>query len=178
MKRTRAALLATLLVAAIYVAGQALAAVPNVEAITFLSFVAGYLLGPLTGALVAGAGMGAHSLFNVMGSVAPPVWIAQIAAYAGVGMMGGLVGPALARMRPLLALPVAGITGALLVLIYQVVINAVSYFVFASGVRVWVYVWGGILFGGVQVLWNAALFLVMPATLRILAPQRREVASS
>ena len=93
MRATRITLLACLLTALMYAAGQALAGIPNVEAITLLAFTSGDLLGPLRGALVGGAGMGAHSLFNVMGATPPPVWITQIACYALVGFCGGAIGP-------------------------------------------------------------------------------------
>ncbi|HEX5131990.1 MAG TPA: hypothetical protein VFX92_05845 [Candidatus Krumholzibacteria bacterium] len=178
MKNTRAVLLATLLTALVYVAGQVLAAIPNVELVTFLAFVAGFLLGPLLGAVVGGAGMAAHSLFNVMGMVAPPVWIAQWGAYALVGVAGALAGPWIAGMRRRgLAAVVSGVTGAALVLFYQAVVNAVSFVTFASGISVWVYVWGGIAFAALQMIWNAALFaaLLVP-TLHVLARYRRELA--
>jgi hypothetical protein len=180
MKRTRAALLSALLTALVFVAGQALAGVPNIELVTFLVFVAGYLLGPVLGAVVGAAGMGAHSLLNVMGAVAPPVWIAQWLCYAVVGVVGGLAGPGLARIRSRgVAAVVAALTGAALALFYQLAVNAVGFFAFSAGVSVWVYVWGGILFGVVQVAWNACLFLLaMPPTLRVLAPYRREMADT
>ncbi len=179
MKSTRAALLATLLTALVFVAGQALAGIPNVELVTFLVFVAGYLLGPALGAVVGGAGMAAHSLLNVMGAVAPPVWISQWLCYAGVGVAGGLVGPPLARISHRgLAAVLAAATGAALVIVYQLAVNAAAFYTFSSDVSVWVYVWGGVVFGVVHVAWNAALFFAaLRPTLRVLAPYRREVTA-
>jgi len=178
MKRTRAALLSALLTALVFVAGQALAGVPNVEVVTVLVFVSGYLLGPVRGALVGAAGMGAHSLFNVMGAVVPPVWAAQVVCYAVVGVVGGVAGPVLARMRRrVLAALLASATGVGMVLFYQVVINAVTYFFFSSGVSVWVYVWGGIAFASVQVACNAVLFLFVPSMLRVLSRHRAELVA-
>jgi hypothetical protein len=179
MKRTRAALLSALLSALVFVAGQALAGIPNVELVTFVVFVSGYLLGPRLGAVVGAAGMGAHSLLNVMGAVAPPIWISQWFCYAIVGVTGGLVGPALARVeRHGVAALLAALTGGVLVLFYQLVVNAISFVTFASGVSIWVYVWGGLAFAAVQVAWNAAAFTFMPATLRVLARYRRELAAT
>jgi hypothetical protein len=179
MKRTRAALLSALLTAVVFAAGQALAAVPNVELVTVLVFLAGYLLGPALGSLVGAAGMGAHSLFNVMGAVAPPVWAAQVLCYALVGAMGGVAGPPLARVRRRApAALLAATIGAGLALFYQLSINAVTFFLFSSGVSVRVYLWGGIAFGAVQVAWNAAVFLFVPAMLRVLARHRRELAAT
>lgn len=180
MKRTRAALLSALLTALVFVAGQALAGIPNVELLTFLVFVSGYLLGPLLGALVGAAGMGAHSLFNVMGAVALPVWVSQWVCYALVGLAGGVAGPWLARIpRRGVAAVLAAATGVVLVIFYQLAVNAVAFLAFSSGVSVWVYVWGGIVFGAIQVLWNAVVFVfAVPPTLRVLAPYRRELAAT
>jgi len=178
MKNTRVALLMALLTAMVFVAGQALAGVPNVELVTFLSFVSGYLLGPLFGGIVGACGMAAHSLFNVMGAVVAPVWVAQIICYALVGAAGGVIGPAIARARTRVVAPIAaGLSGAGLTVVYQIVVNAVSYYAFASDVSVWVFIWGGIAFGAVQIAWNAALFFtVVPPTVRVLARYRREIA--
>ncbi len=178
MRTTRIALLTTLLTAMVYVAGQALAGVPNVELVTFLSFAAGYLLGAGPGAVVGACGMAAHSLFNVMGAVPPPVWIAQIACYALIGATGGWVGPALLRVgNRLVASVLAALTGALLTLVYQGVVNAISFFVFTSDVTVWAFVWGGVAFAAVQFAWNAALFFAaLCPTLRVLSRFRDEVA--
>ncbi len=179
MKRTRAALLSALMTAIVFVAGQSLAGIPNVELVTFLVFVAGYLLGPVGGAVVGAAGMGAHSLFNVMGVVVPPVWLAQVFCYALVGVAGAVAGPRLARVEaaPLAAI-LAALTGTVLVLFYQIAVNAVAYLTFATGVSLRVYVFGGIAFAAVHIVWNAALFLAaVPPTLRVLSRQRRELAA-
>ena len=177
MRTTRLVLLASLLVAMIYAAGQALAGIPNIELITALAFVAGYLLGPWLGAGVGAAGMGAHSLFNVLGAVAPPVWVAQMACFALIGASGGIVGPKLARVGSRTRAAVwSALTGAALVLIYQVAVNAVAFYTFTNDVDVWVYVWGGIAFGAVQVGWNVVVFgVAMPPMLRVLARYRREL---
>lgn len=176
MKRTRLLLLASLLVAMIYATGAALAGVPNIELVTALTFLAGYLLGPALGALVGAAGMGAHSLFNPLGAVVAPVWLTQMAAYALVGWAGGVWGPKLARMRNSYAAVAGAALGALLVLIYQIAVNAVAFYTFTNDVDVWVYVWGGIAFGAVQLVWNAVVFgVAAPPMLRVLARQRRQL---
>jgi hypothetical protein len=177
MRTTRVTLLACLLSALMYAAGQAFAGIPNVEVVTFLAFLSGYLLGPLVGAATAGAGMGAHSLFNAMGPAPPPVWVAQVACYALVGLAGARIGPWIARSdaRTGPALAAAG-AGAVLSLFYQIVVNAVSFVTFASGVKLWTYVWAGVAFGAIQVVWNAALFFAAaPPIMRVLARFRREL---
>jgi len=177
MRTTRLVLLASLLVATMFAAGQALAGIPNVELVTALAFVSGYLLGPALGAAVGAAGMGAHSLFNVLGAVAPPVWIAQVACYGLVGWVGGMAGPRLARVRSRVrAALLAALTGAALILVYQVVVNGVAFYTFTSDVEVWTYVWAGVAFGAIQVVWNAMTFgVAMPPMLRVLARHRREL---
>ncbi|HEU4929869.1 MAG TPA: hypothetical protein VFU38_08560 [Candidatus Krumholzibacteria bacterium] len=176
MKHTRLFLLASLLVAVIYASGAALAGVPNIELITALAFVSGYLLGPGLGALVGAAGMGAHSLFNPLGAVAPPVWVSQMAAFALIGWAGGVWGPKIARMRIPRAAVVSAMLGVLLVLIYQIAVNVVAFYTFTSDVDVWVYVWGGIAFGVVQLTWNAVVFgVAVPPMLRVLARHRRQM---
>jgi hypothetical protein len=56
-------------------------------------------------------------------------------------------------------------------------VNIVSFWTFAARVPLWTYVWGGIAFAAVQIVWNAALFFVtLPPTLRVLARIRRELS--
>jgi hypothetical protein len=178
MRATRITLLACLLTALIYAAGVALAGVPNVEAITLLVFLSGYLLGPWWGMVVGGAGMGAHSLFNVMGAAPPPVWAGQIVCYALVGLCGAWLGPRIARIQARTAQGIAAaVTGVLLVFLYQSVANVVSFFSFAANVTLWKYLWGGLAFAAIQLVWNAALFFVaVPPALHVLARARRELA--
>jgi LytS/YehU family sensor histidine kinase len=170
-------LLACLLTALVYAAGEALAGIPNVEVITLLIFIAGFLLGPWWGIVVGAAGMGAHSLFNALGTVAPPVWISQAVCYACVGFCGAWIGPRIAALgsRTAQSLAAAG-TGVVLVVIYQVVVNVVSFSTFAAHVPLWTYVWGGLAFAAIQIVWNAALFFVtLPPTLKVLGKARREL---
>jgi hypothetical protein len=177
MRTTRLLLLASLLVAMMYATGQALAGIPNVELITALAFISGYLLGPVLGAVVGAAGMGAHSLFNVLGAVAPPILLAQVLCFALIGFAGAVVGPMVARVRNRTrAALLAAATGVALVFIYQLAVNVTAFYTFTSDVDVWVYVWGGIAFAAVHLGWNAAVFgAAVPPMLRVLARYRREL---
>jgi hypothetical protein len=178
MRATRITLLACLLTALMYAGGQALAGVPNVEVITLLAFISGYLLGRWWGAVVGGAGMAAHSLFNALGTVAPPVWIAQVVSYAWVGFCGAWLGPRIARISARTAQAMAAaVVAVLLTFIYQLIVNVVSFWSFAAHVPLWTYVWGGLAFAAIQVVWNAALFFVtLPPMLRVLGRARRELS--
>jgi hypothetical protein len=108
--------------------------------------------------------MGTQSLFNVMGAVAVPVWLVQVGCYALIGCAGGIVGPKLSRGGGRARVAVlSALTGAALVFVYQIVVNVVAFYTFTNDVDVWVYVWGGIAFGAVQVGWNVVVFgVAMP----------------
>jgi hypothetical protein len=177
MRATRITLLACLLTALVYAAGEALAGVPNVEVITLLVFVSGFLLGPWWGAVVGGAGMGAHSLFNALGTAAPPVWVTQVLCYAFTGFCGAWIGPRIAALGTRTAQSLASAAaGIALVVFYQLAVNVASFVAFAAHVPLWTYVWGGLAFAAIQVVWNAALFFVtLPPSLKVLARARREL---
>lgn len=176
MKTTQRTLLASLLIALTIAAGYALAAVPNVELVTLLAFLSGFLLGPAYGALVGGAAMAGHSMFNVMGAAVPPILVAQSACYALIGVAGALVGPYLRRMAPAPAAIAAAVCAALLVTLYQVVVNVVSFYTFASETVLWVYLWGGLAFSSIHIAWNTALFaVVLRPTLAVLDRHRLDL---
>jgi len=177
MRSTRITLLACLLTALIYAAGEALAGIPNVEVVTLLTFISGFLLGPWWGMVVGAAGMGAHSLFNALGTVAPPVWLSQVVCYALIGFCGAWLGPRIAALRTRTAQALlSAATGLVLVTLYQLVVNTVSFSAFAANVPLWTYVWGGLAFAAIQMVWNAALFFVaLPPTLKVLDRPRRQL---
>ena len=81
---TKAAMLIALAVAL----GYLLAAVPNVEAISAVSFFSGYLLGAATGALVGGVSILLFSVLNPLGPSFPLVLAAQVLMMALIGMCG------------------------------------------------------------------------------------------
>jgi hypothetical protein len=103
------------LVAAGIALGYLLAAVPNVEGISAVSFFAGYRLGARLGCLVGGLTMGLFSLFNPLGPPVPHVLAAQV---VGTGIIGasGRLWRELAWRLPLGAL-LAGAMGAGLTLL-------------------------------------------------------------
>ncbi|MFH1312826.1 MAG: hypothetical protein ABIJ00_06320 [Candidatus Eisenbacteria bacterium] len=70
--------------------GYILAAVPNVEAISVVSFVSGYLLGGRSGAVVGGLSMLLFSVFNPLGPPVPAVLGAQVLLMAVIGSSGHL----------------------------------------------------------------------------------------
>lgn len=176
MKRTRIVLLGSLLVALTVAAGQALAGIPNIELMTFLIFVSGFLLGPKLGGVVGVCAMGAHSLFNWLGPAALPVWVAQIVCYGLVGVIGGIAGPRVVRARALPAAVMGGALGAALTFGYQLLVNTATFFVYTNDAGLWPFIWAGVAFAAVQVVWNTGLFFVsLRPTLAVLEQFRAEL---
>lgn len=177
MNSTRRALLASLLIALTVASGQALAGIPNIELVTVLVFVSGFLLGRRAGAIVGAVSAGAHSLFNVMGAAAPPVLAAQIVGYGAIGVVGATAGPAMMRLRrrPLQAVT-AALVGAACNLGYLTLVSVATYFTFTTSDTLLVFIWGGITFTAIGVAWNAAVFAVaVPSMIRVLEHFRREL---
>jgi len=160
MKTTRHTVLATLLVTLGVTVGQAFAGVPNVELVTFVVVVSGYLLGSLLGAVVGGTTIAIHSVFNAFGAAPPPVLVAQVVAYALIGVVGSPLGRLVVRLGRSSGAVIASIAGAAGVLTYQVFVNVASWIAYPTGVPVWGYIAGGVTFAAVQIGWNAALFAV------------------
>jgi uncharacterized membrane protein len=164
IQRTRRATLAGLLVALIVAAGYSLAAVPNVELVTLLIFVSGFLLGRRVGPVVGAVSWGLYSLLNPMGAAVPPVLAAQLASGALVGLTGALAGPFyLERVPRPVGMLLCGLTGLILTLLYQVAVNTAAFITFVDdrGVRAfWAFMAGGIAFTATHLVWNTAVFLV------------------
>lgn len=165
MIQTRRALLASLMVALTVAAGYSLAGVPNVELVTVLIFVSGFLLGPKMGAVVGAASWGLHSLFNPMGAGVPPILAAQVVSGAVVGTTGGFIGPRLLDFNNRwLAAIAAGAAGFLLTLLFQILVNTASFYTFAddrAAYALWKYVLAGIAFTITHIVWNTGVFLVI-----------------
>ena len=70
----------------------ALAAFPNIELMTAVVFLAGYTLGPSSGAMVGGIAMFVYSGFNPYGPAAPPLFFTQILGMTIAGLSGGVLG--------------------------------------------------------------------------------------
>ena len=133
---TRKALLASLLTAATVAVGIALAGVPNGELMTLMTFIAGYLLGPGRGAVVGGAAIALHSLFNPLGVALPPLFVAQIFSFVLIGLCGGWLGPRIGAMPRAVSLLVCGLAGATLTLIYDMLTNVGAFFTNLPSTRI------------------------------------------
>ncbi len=147
-KVIRAALFTALSVAL----GFLLAAVPNVELMSLSVFLGGVFCGPRVGSLVGVLSESLFSLLNPLGPALPPLFAAQLAGFALVGLVGGLLGP---RLRPGRsgAVLVSALAGLVLTLIYDALTNAATAFI-ALGPRRLVEGLGGVFVAG-------ALFMVI-----------------
>jgi hypothetical protein len=180
MKETRRVLLAAMMVALILAAGYALAAVPNVELVTVLVFVTGFLLGPRAGAGTGAVAWGLHSLFNPLGAALPPILAVQVFHGAVVGFAGGALGPRLIRVvNPLLSAALLGLVGLALSLGFQLLINAASFLVFIDERALgafWKYLLAGLAFTMMHLVWNTGVFLViLRPVLNVLDRHRPEL---
>jgi hypothetical protein len=159
---------------------MALSAVPNVELVTLTVFAAGFLLGPAAGAAVGAATAALFSTFNPLGAALPPLVAAQALGQLAVGLSGGVLGPALARVsnRVLAAFAGAG-TGLVLTLAYDVVTNAGAY-VTIAGERslegLVKFTVAGILFVAAHIAWNTLVFgATLSPILHVLSRFREEL---
>jgi energy-coupling factor transport system substrate-specific component len=179
MHRTRRALLACLLAAVAAALGLALSGVPNVELVTLVVFLSGFLLGPAYGALIGAVSAVTLSLFNPLGAALPPLVGAQAAGQAFAGLSGGLAGPAVTRLGIGAGRLVSGGIGLVVTIVYDALTSAGAYATIAGERTIEglvKFVAAGILFVGVHIAWNTALFaVVLPSILRILGRHRKEL---
>jgi len=180
MQRTRKALLAALLIATTVALGYALAGIPNIELMTITVFISGYLLGVRLGATVGAAAIAVHSVFNPLGAALPPLFVAQIVGFTLTGMAGGLLGGVIERLPRVGAIVVAGATGLVVTLFYDVLTNIGAFYTITgenAPTNLLKFVIGGIVFVVMHLVWNTALFAVaLKPTLSVLARYRRELA--
>jgi len=182
MHRTRRALLASLLVVAAVSLGFALSAVPNVELLTFVVFLSGFLLGVRYGAVVGALSATLFSMLNPLGAGLPPLVIAQALGQTVVGVVGALGGPLVARTasRPLACVLATGM-GLVITVAFDAVTTAGAYVTFVEEKSIGGLVKfgvGGLLFVGVHIVWNTALFAVALApTVRVLWRFREELTA-
>lgn len=183
MNRIRKHILAALLTALTVTLGFVLASVPNVELMTITVFISGYLLGVRLGMVVGAFSIAIHSLFNPMGAALPPLMLAQIGAFIVIAGAGACCAPMLCKLRYRGAeIVLAGLTGFLVTLIYDLATSVAAYFVAidtGSTLRLWQFVSGGVVFTLMHMVWNTGLFLmVLPPALRVLADYRNELAEA
>jgi len=144
------------LIAVAVAVGLLLAPVPNVEGISAVCFISGFLLGWKRGGLVGATAMVLLSLLNPLGPAPPPVFAGQVIGMGTIGMAGDLLkrtSPARARLG-LYSMAF----GAVLTLIYDIITN--------YGVAVSIGRWrnpaaillAGVPFSAIHVVTNTVIF--------------------
>jgi len=102
--------------------GFALFHIPNIELISATIFIGGYLMGSRDGIIIGIFTETTFSVFNPMGMASPPLFAAQVAGMAIIGLAGGLLRKSgLSGWRLLTAFAVCG---ALLSFIYALLTTA------------------------------------------------------
>ena len=136
--------------------GYMLAAVPNVEGMSAVSFFAGYLLGCGPGAVIGAISITMFSLFNPLGPAVPPVLLAQCAAMGLIGASGAFWRLLVRRFgKPEVS---AALLGALMTFVYSVGVD----YGFAVSIGRWKHplpvIAAGLPFSAVHIISNALIF--------------------
>ncbi|UCE02443.1 MAG: hypothetical protein JSW67_14555 [Candidatus Latescibacterota bacterium] len=168
---TRDLIQTSLLVALCVALGYLMIFVPNLELISAAIFTAGVLTGVRRGVVIGLLAETIYAGFNPMGASAPPLFLAQVVAMAIVGGAGGVFAAVVRTQSwPRQAL-LAGISGLLLTLFYDVLTNSAVYLSVRESSS-----WAAVVIGGLSfpfplahALGNAVGFaLIVPAVRRSL----------
>jgi hypothetical protein len=135
--------------------GFALAGVPNVEIITLLIFLSGYLYGLGLGAIVGAVGEAIFSGANPLGPAPPPIFVGQVAGMCLAGMAGGVFGRLPAPSHRAARVALFATAGIVVTLLFHVLTDA-AYALIAR--LTWTYILAGIAFSVLHLVTNAALF--------------------
>lgn len=112
-----------LLAALCAVVGYLLAGVPNIELISTSVFTCGVLLGVRRGVVIGVLAEAIYAGLNPNGIAPPPLFVAQLLAFALLGAGGGVVRPVFTRLPFALQAGVAAASGFVLTLVYDVLTN-------------------------------------------------------
>ncbi len=112
-------------------AGYLLAAVPNVELMTFVVALAGAVMGARSGALCGALAAAVYSLGSPYGLPAPLLLLAQAAGFAVTGWLGAVMTPSRPRRASTRQLTArAAATAVLATAVYQVLTNVTGFLMF------------------------------------------------
>jgi hypothetical protein len=170
MSPNRRVALMGLMTAASVSAGYLLAGVPNVEVISLLLVVSGFMLGLRDGAATGAAAGFLYTTLNPYGPAHPAVAVAQVVGFTALGASGSLLRSRAAwsggRVTAAVFLVVVGAT---LTALYDLATNAAFGLVIG---QVRATVLAGLPFLGIHVVSNAAIFLVVGVPLLVLLRRR------
>lgn len=159
-------ILSALFVALAVALGYLFLLVPNVELISATVFMAGAVVGPIFGLLIGLTAELIFSLFNPMGTAAPPLLIAQVFSFALIGLVGGFVG--MPGKKIWLSVLLYGVCGFFLTMLFDV-LTTLSFAVFIAGddlQKIIALFTTGILFYITHSVINTVIFMtIVPAVL-------------
>jgi len=172
MNQIRKLILTAIFIALAIASGLARIQLPNVEFLTVIFFLAGFLLGVARGLFIGATAEFLYSFFNPYGPAAPPLLVAQVFSMALAGGLGGVVGKFYKSRTPPFGL--LGLCGFLLTLCFDLNTTlAFTVFIDSS--------WQGLLtaltFGAPFYLTHIGTnTLIFSALLPILIPRLRALA--
>ncbi len=161
------------------VVGYMLVFLPNIEIITLMIFLAGFIIGKKEGILVGAFSSFIFCFFNPMGSSNFPLLTVQVIYYSFVGLLGAIT-KYLIQNRKFFKpkedlyvyqiLVVFGIISVLLTTIFSIIIEIPGYLLFAGpGVPFLSYIMLGIPFSIIHVIGNLLGFaIILPGLIQLL----------
>lgn len=161
------------------VLGFMLVYLPNIELITLMIFLSGFIVGKIEGVLVGGLSSFIFCFFNPMGTSTFPLLIVQLIYYSSVGLIGALTKDLLKNrsffkpMEDLYVYPVLiifGIIAASLTIIYSIFAELAGYISIAgAGVPFSTYFLIGIPYTIIHVIGNLLGFvIILPGLIQLL----------
>jgi uncharacterized membrane protein len=161
-----------LLSATAYVLALASVYIPNVSLIFIVVFAAGAVYGPVYGLTVGGLGEFLWTVFNPYGMAPAVITIAQIAGMMLVGALGAVLfhSNLLQRVIPR-GFWICGLLGLASGLIFQVIMNVVSAWLFGPFLESLA---AGLMFSLLTIVSNTLIFPVCyPVLVKMAARERR-----
>ena len=153
--------------------GYALMHIPNVELVTAIIFISGFILGFREGLLIGWITEFVFSIFHPMGAPLPPLLIAQVLSMGLTGAIGGIVGKAV-KIIDIKATVQIGIAGFVSTLIFDI-LTTLSFLVTVSSTwkQITTGFLAGIIFYAIHLINNTVIFIVLvPLVLRAALKNR------
>ena len=153
----------------------ALIAIPNVEILSFVIFLAGFLYGWQVGALVGGISEAIFGGFNPNGVAPLIVYLTLVISFTLIGMIGGLVGKYTKDLKMNgWNIYKFAIIGALLTLIFDI-ITMIGWIYVTPGMAFYLTMIMQVPFTVVHVISNVCLFglVAIPVAIRVRAFENR-----
>ncbi len=175
---TKKILLAALLAAMAVALGYIFLPVPNIELVTAVIFIAGFILGPSLGLAAGLVAELLFSLFNPYGVAAPPLLIAQVFSMGAAGWCGGVVKKILPQNKTLLRVVILGVSGFTLTLFFDM-LTTLSFALFMSDLNVaklWTTFITGMGFYVLHIISNTLIFITVVPVMLIFVEKWKEKA--